>query len=135
STPPARAPWPRSPLHAPPPRRGLRCSRHAGGTRETPRSGQGRSAGRTSCSHFQGRKRPRQVQTFQVRPHGYAGLVAVLTSRIERDPDVFARRRERMEQLVGELRERTAQVARGGGDKALERHRWRGEVTARGGGD
>jgi acetyl-CoA carboxylase carboxyltransferase component len=37
----------------------------------------------------------------------------------------------RMEELVGELRERTAQVARGGGEKALEKHRSRGKLTAR----
>src|SRR5947199_9219369 len=36
-----------------------------------------------------------------------------------------------MEGLVAELRERTAQVARGGGDKAVERHRFRGKLTAR----
>ena len=36
-----------------------------------------------------------------------------------------------MEALVAELRERTAQVARGGGEKALERHRSRGKLTAR----
>jgi len=33
--------------------------------------------------------------------------------------------------LVAELRERTAQIARGGGDKAIERHRSRGKLTAR----
>jgi acetyl-CoA carboxylase carboxyltransferase component len=36
-----------------------------------------------------------------------------------------------MESLVAELRERTAEVARGGGEKALERHRTRGKLTAR----
>src|SRR5438270_3245326 len=36
-----------------------------------------------------------------------------------------------MEELVAELRERTAQVARGGGEKATERHRSRGKLTAR----
>ncbi|TMK76864.1 MAG: methylcrotonoyl-CoA carboxylase [Actinobacteria bacterium] len=36
-----------------------------------------------------------------------------------------------MEALVAELRERTAQIARGGGAKALERHRARGKLTAR----
>jgi acetyl-CoA carboxylase carboxyltransferase component len=56
--------------------------------------------------------------------------MAVLTSQVERD-EVFTRRRERMEGLVAELRERTAQVARGGGDKATERHRSRGKLTAR----
>jgi acetyl-CoA carboxylase carboxyltransferase component len=56
--------------------------------------------------------------------------VAVLESTVARD-DAFARRRERMEGLVAELRERTAQVARGGGEKAVERHRSRGKLTAR----
>jgi len=41
------------------------------------------------------------------------------------------RRRAAMEALVAELRERTALVARGGGAKALERHRARGKLTAR----
>ena len=36
-----------------------------------------------------------------------------------------------MQGLVAELRERTAQVARGGGDAAVERHRSRGKMTAR----
>jgi acetyl-CoA carboxylase carboxyltransferase component len=57
--------------------------------------------------------------------------VAVLTSQVERDSDVFESRRRRMEALVGELRERTGQVARGGGEKAVERHRSRGKMTAR----
>jgi acetyl-CoA carboxylase carboxyltransferase component len=56
--------------------------------------------------------------------------VAVLASQAQQD-DAFSARRERMEQLVAELRERTAQVARGGGDKAVERHRSRGKLTAR----
>jgi acetyl-CoA carboxylase carboxyltransferase component len=44
---------------------------------------------------------------------------------------VFEARRTRMEELVTELRERTAQVASGGGEKALARHRDRGKLTAR----
>src|SRR5436305_8414627 len=40
-------------------------------------------------------------------------------------------RSEQMEALVAELRERTAQVARGGGEAAVERHRSRGKLTAR----
>ncbi len=56
--------------------------------------------------------------------------MTVLTSQAQQD-DVFAARRERMEQLVAELRERTAQIARGGGEKAVERHRSRGKLTAR----
>jgi acetyl-CoA carboxylase carboxyltransferase component len=57
--------------------------------------------------------------------------VAVLTSQLDRDAEEFARRYERMEELVAELRERTAQVARGGGEKATERHRSRGKMPAR----
>jgi acetyl-CoA carboxylase carboxyltransferase component len=56
--------------------------------------------------------------------------MAVLESVVQRD-DTFDRRRELMEGLVAELRERTAQVARGGGEKATERHRSRGKLTAR----
>jgi 3-methylcrotonyl-CoA carboxylase beta subunit len=56
--------------------------------------------------------------------------VAVLSSTLQQD-DVFARRRERLEELVTELRERTALVARGGGEAALERHRSRGKLPAR----
>jgi acetyl-CoA carboxylase carboxyltransferase component len=57
--------------------------------------------------------------------------MAVLATAVERDSDVFSRRRELMQSLVAELRERTAAVARGGGDQALERHRSRGKLTAR----
>src|SRR5215208_5559903 len=55
--------------------------------------------------------------------------MAVLTSQAQHD-EAFERRRERMEQLVAELRERSEQVARGGGPKALERHRSRGKLPA-----
>jgi acetyl-CoA carboxylase carboxyltransferase component len=58
-------------------------------------------------------------------------VVAVLSSQVERDSDAFARRRESMAELVAELRERTAGVARGGGERAVERHRSRGKLTAR----
>jgi acetyl-CoA carboxylase carboxyltransferase component len=40
-------------------------------------------------------------------------------------------RTERMEALVAELRERTAEIVRGGGEAAVERHRSRGKLTAR----
>ncbi len=56
--------------------------------------------------------------------------MAVLETGVERD-EVFERRRERMEGLVAELRARTAQIAQGGGEKATERHRSRGKLTAR----
>jgi acetyl-CoA carboxylase carboxyltransferase component len=57
--------------------------------------------------------------------------MAVLSSQIERESDVFRRRHERMTALVEELRERTALVAQGGGEAAVERHRSRGKLTAR----
>ena len=56
--------------------------------------------------------------------------MTVLTSQAAPSEE-FDERRARMEELVAELRERTAQVARGGGEKALERHRSRGKLTAR----
>ncbi|MDX6401827.1 MAG: 3-methylcrotonyl-CoA carboxylase beta subunit, partial [Gaiellaceae bacterium] len=56
--------------------------------------------------------------------------MALLQSTVERD-ETFERRRDRMEGLVGELRERTALIAKGGGDKATERHRSRGKLPAR----
>ena len=45
--------------------------------------------------------------------------------------ETFERRHAAMEALVTELRERTALVAAGGGEKAVERHRARGKLTAR----
>ncbi len=56
--------------------------------------------------------------------------MALLESKVERSEE-FAQRRERMERLVTELRERTAEVARGGGERASERHRERGKLLAR----
>ena len=57
--------------------------------------------------------------------------MAVLSSQVERESADFDRRKERMAELVAELRERTATVAQGGGEKAVERHRSRGKLTAR----
>jgi acetyl-CoA carboxylase carboxyltransferase component len=56
--------------------------------------------------------------------------MGVLTSGLTRD-ETFEQRRASMEVLVEELRERTALVAAGGGEKAVERHRSRGKLTAR----
>src|SRR5213595_3488339 len=56
--------------------------------------------------------------------------MALLSSRVERTDD-FERRSDRMESLVAELRERTALVSAGGGEKATERHRSRGKLLAR----
>jgi 3-methylcrotonyl-CoA carboxylase beta subunit len=56
--------------------------------------------------------------------------MALLESVVQRD-EAFDRRRERMEELLRELRERTAEVSAGGGEKATERHRSRGKLTAR----
>ncbi len=56
--------------------------------------------------------------------------MGLLTTQVTSD-GTFDARRQRMEDLVSELRERTALVARGGGDKALERHRSRGKLPAR----
>jgi acetyl-CoA carboxylase carboxyltransferase component len=57
--------------------------------------------------------------------------MAILATHVERGSELFATRRARMEELVAELRERTAQVAAGGGERAIERHRSRGKLLAR----
>jgi acetyl-CoA carboxylase carboxyltransferase component len=56
--------------------------------------------------------------------------VAQLTSRVEQTED-FARRRARLDALLEELRARSALVAAGGGERAVERHRSRGKLLAR----
>ena len=56
--------------------------------------------------------------------------MAALTSEVVRD-ETFERRNASMEALVAELRERSARAAAGGGEKARERHRSRGKLTAR----
>ncbi|HEY7396689.1 MAG TPA: carboxyl transferase domain-containing protein, partial [Gaiellaceae bacterium] len=56
--------------------------------------------------------------------------MALLQSRVERTDD-FDRRHARLEALVADLRERTATVAAGGGERARERHRARGKLLAR----
>jgi acetyl-CoA carboxylase carboxyltransferase component len=55
----------------------------------------------------------------------------LLSSQVERDGELFSRRRDRMTALVEELRERTARVAAGGGEASMERHRSRGKLPAR----
>ncbi len=54
-----------------------------------------------------------------------------LTSHVDASSPEFARRRERMEALVAELRERTGRASLGGSAAALERHRGRGKLHAR----
>ncbi|HEX3807248.1 MAG TPA: carboxyl transferase domain-containing protein [Gaiellaceae bacterium] len=56
--------------------------------------------------------------------------MALLQSRVDRSGD-FERRQARMEALVEELRARSAQVAAGGGERAVERHRSRGKLLPR----
>jgi acetyl-CoA carboxylase carboxyltransferase component len=55
----------------------------------------------------------------------------ILETRVDRGATDFETNRARMEELVAELRERTAAVAEGGGPEAVERHRSRGKLTAR----
>ena len=56
--------------------------------------------------------------------------MTVLSTHVVRN-ETFANREARMEALVAELRERTAQVALGGGVASVERHRSRGKLPAR----
>jgi acetyl-CoA carboxylase carboxyltransferase component len=57
--------------------------------------------------------------------------VAILETRADSSAPDFAANRESMEGLVAELRDRTAETARGGGDEAVEKHRSRGKLLAR----
>jgi acetyl-CoA carboxylase carboxyltransferase component len=54
-----------------------------------------------------------------------------LESHVDPGSDEFRRNRERMASLVAELRERTALVRQGGGEKYLERHRKQGKLPVR----
>jgi acetyl-CoA carboxylase carboxyltransferase component len=55
----------------------------------------------------------------------------ILETRVDRSASDFEANRARMNELVDELRERTASVAEGGGGEAVERHRSRGKMLAR----
>jgi 3-methylcrotonyl-CoA carboxylase beta subunit/propionyl-CoA carboxylase len=54
-----------------------------------------------------------------------------LETHVDPSSDEFQRNRERMTALVAELRERTALVRLGGGEKYLQRHREQGKLPAR----
>jgi len=54
-----------------------------------------------------------------------------LASHVETASETFRRNRERMAALVAELKERTAQVRLGGGEKYLQRHRDQGKLPVR----
>ena len=57
--------------------------------------------------------------------------MAILETRVDRSAPDYAANRERMEALVSELRDLTAETARGGDEEALERHRSRGKLPVR----
>ena len=55
----------------------------------------------------------------------------VIETRVNPSDEVFAANRERMQQLVAELRERTKTARLGGGPKYLDRHREQGKLPVR----
>ncbi|MGA7965270.1 MAG: methylcrotonoyl-CoA carboxylase, partial [Gammaproteobacteria bacterium] len=55
----------------------------------------------------------------------------ILKSTIDRNSEEFAANRERMESLVGELREKLARTALGGSERARKKHADRGKLLAR----
>jgi acetyl-CoA carboxylase carboxyltransferase component len=57
--------------------------------------------------------------------------LVVIETRVNTSDEAFAVNRERMQQLVAELRERTAATRLGGGPKYLERHREQGKLPVR----
>jgi 3-methylcrotonyl-CoA carboxylase beta subunit/propionyl-CoA carboxylase len=54
-----------------------------------------------------------------------------LESRIRLDSPEFRANQTRMSQLVGELRERTARISEGGGERYVQRHREQGKLPVR----
>src|SRR6266480_4567518 len=88
--------------------------------------------GFSSSSKVAAPRPPCRSRRQEARTHRRDTLapVAVLESHVEPGEE-HERRRARMEHLVADLRERTARVALGGGEKAVERHRSRGKLTAR----
>src|SRR6266566_6205573 len=54
-----------------------------------------------------------------------------LESRVDVSSEEFRKNRDRMSALVAELRERTASVRQGGGEKYIQRHREQGKLPAR----
>ena len=56
---------------------------------------------------------------------------SVVGTEPDRNSDDFKENQERMQTLVNELRDRTAVIVRGGGEKAVERHTSRGKLVAR----
>jgi acetyl-CoA carboxylase carboxyltransferase component len=55
----------------------------------------------------------------------------VIETRIQADSGLFRENQARMAQLVAELRERLAEARRGGGARALDRHREQGKLPVR----
>jgi 3-methylcrotonyl-CoA carboxylase beta subunit/propionyl-CoA carboxylase len=55
----------------------------------------------------------------------------ILPTHVQQDDPLYRRNRERMTQLVDELRDRVGRVRLGGGDKYLQRHREQGKLPAR----
>jgi acetyl-CoA carboxylase carboxyltransferase component len=65
-----------------------------------------------------------------VLPYNFA-MLDRLESHVDVSSEEFRKNHERMSALVAELRNRTASVRQGGGDKYIERHRAQGKLPAR----
>src|SRR3954471_14564595 len=73
-------------------------------------------------------------QPFRTDPSADAIIPACmdrLESHVDTGTDEFRRNRGRMTALVGELRDRTAQVRLGGGQRYVQRHRDQGKLFVR----
>src|SRR5689334_2001852 len=58
-------------------------------------------------------------------------LMQILESHIDKNGSTFKANRDRMQQLVAELRSRIAAARQGGGEKYVARHRAQGKLTVR----
>ena len=52
----------------------------------------------------------------------------VIETRVHADSELFRANRAHLEGLVAELRDRLAEARRGGGDRAVARHRQQGKL-------
>ena len=57
--------------------------------------------------------------------------MSVVGAKVDRRSDRFAENARRMHELVADLERETARIARGGGEKSVERHLARGKLLPR----
>jgi 3-methylcrotonyl-CoA carboxylase beta subunit/propionyl-CoA carboxylase len=81
--------------------------------------------------HWQARHRREIIELPACRPSDELTAMQILTTRIDPQDETFRANREKMAQLVTQLRERLEAARQGGGPRPLERHRSLGKLPVR----